>query len=122
MKNKPYPRRKFLLKCLGAATVFFGGASILNSCNSDPDKANHQGNSSSVPKSCDDVTGVSKSEMEKRKKLGYVKESTVPGSHCSNCNFYIPPDSDKKYGGCILFKGPVCSAGYCTQYVAKSKT
>lgn len=74
------------------------------------------------PESCTDLSGVSKSEIKKRKQLGYVKETTVPGSDCGNCNFYIPPDGDKKYGGCILFAGPVCSSGFCTQYVAKPKS
>ena len=63
---------------------------------------------------------ISESELEKRKKFGYMDESTVPDSHCGNCSLFIPPDSGKACGGCLLFKGPVRPTGYCTQYAAKT--
>jgi hypothetical protein len=94
-----------------------GGAVVLSSCNTN--KSQNNGGKESGPSNCNDLSGVSKSEIQKREQYGYVKESTVPGSHCGNCKLYIPPDDKNKFGGCLLFDGPVCPTGFCTQYNAK---
>jgi hypothetical protein len=65
---------------------------------------------------CDDMTGVSPEELEKRKKLAYVNKSPIPDSHCGNCALHIPPQEGKACGGCVLFKGPVRSEGYCAYW------
>lgn len=65
---------------------------------------------------CDDLSGVSAEEIEKRKKLAYVNKTPIPDSHCSNCTLYLPPAKDKPCGGCLLFKGPVRSEGYCAYW------
>lgn len=65
---------------------------------------------------CDDLTGTSAEEIEKRKKLAYVNKTPIPDSHCSNCTLYIPPAKDKPCGGCMLFKGPVRQEGYCAYW------
>ncbi len=120
MEKSAYSRRKFVGRCIGAGMAFFGGALLLSSCESNKSARNGQGESDKRENaSCDDLSGVSKSEIEKREKFGYMKESTVPGSHCGNCSLYIPPQADKHCGRCLLFKGPVRPTGYCTQYAAK---
>ncbi len=119
MKNKEYSRRKFIRKCLGTGSTFLvGGALILSSCES---KKSPQGNKkeTSTNSSCDDLSGVSKSEIEKRQKFAYVDKSPVPGNFCGNCSLYVPQTDNAACGGCMLFKGPVCSAGHCIQFVAK---
>ncbi len=65
---------------------------------------------------CDDLSGVSAEEIEKRKKLAYVNKTPIPDSHCSNCTLYLPPAKDKPCGGCLLFKGPVRPEGYCAYW------
>lgn len=70
-------------------------------------------------RSCDDLSGVRKNEIEKRQKLAYVDKSAVPGNFCGNCSLYIPQTDNAECGGCMLFKGPVHSAGHCIQYIAK---
>jgi hypothetical protein len=122
MEKSTYSRRKFIGKCLGPATAFLGGAIILSSCKSKTTENNQENNGKPESASCDDLSGVSKSEIEKREKFGYVKESTVPGSHCGNCSLYIPPEQGQHCGKCLLFKGPVRPTGYCTQYVAKDQS
>lgn len=118
MSRGSYTRRTFIGKCLGITMLAIGGAAVSSCNNGGPDKKGQKGNAGSG--SCDDLSGVSQSEIEKRKKFGYVKESMIPGSHCGNCGLYVPPAPEGNCGDCLLFKGPVRATGYCTQYVAKS--
>ena len=62
---------------------------------------------------CKDLSGVSKNDIEARTKLGYAEKSPLPDMVCGNCNLHIPPSAGKECGGCMLFKGPVYSSGYC---------
>jgi hypothetical protein len=70
---------------------------------------------------CDDLTGVSAEDLDKRKKLAYVIKSPIPDSHCSNCALHLPPAKGKTCGGCLLFKGPVRDEGYCAYWAPVNK-
>jgi hypothetical protein len=95
-----------------------GGAMIISSCESK--KSGQADNKAASSKNfCDDLSGASEGEMEKRKKFGYVDKSTVPENRCGSCSMYIPNEQNKECGGCLLFAGPVHASGYCIQYVAK---
>src|SRR6185312_17081634 len=112
MENKGYSRRKFINKCLRTGSLFFGGALFLNSCNTN--NSNDSGKKQSTSKEpCGDLSGVSEEELKKRRRLGYVSKSPVPGSFCGNCSLYIPPTMQDGCGGCLLFKGPVDAEGHC---------
>ncbi len=138
--KKGYSRREFIGKYFYTGTIFLGGG-ILLSCTSlksaansipGPDPAgqnkagqdtikkepqpNPQDKTAQEKNPCDDMTGVSAEELEKRKKLAYVNKTPIPDSHCSNCTLYIPPAKDKPCGGCMLFKGPVRKEGYCAYW------
>lgn len=140
--NNKYSRRAFIGKYFYSSSVLLGGA-LLIGCTSLNSVANNipdpEGNDSkadgqdtiktSQPQTqqpaaeqaqqknpCDDLTGVSAEEIEKRKKLAYVNKTPIPDSHCSNCTLYIPPGKDKPCGGCMLFKGPVRPEGYCAYW------
>lgn len=117
MSKHSYTRRSFIGKCLGISAAGMGGL-ILSGCHN-TESGQQEQKPASGPANCDDLTGVSEAELEKRKKFGYVQESTVPGSHCENCSLYVPPGQGDGCGGCLLFKGPVRPTGYCTQYAAK---
>jgi len=140
-KNK-YSRREFIGKYFYTSSVLLGGGVLLGctslksisndipeSAAADSPKAvqdtvkltpaqpSQQAQVASQQKSpCDDLTGVSAEEIEKRKKLAYVSKTPIPDSHCSNCTLYIPPAKDKPCGGCMLFKGPVRPEGYCAYW------
>lgn len=121
MANKDYSRRKFINKCVTTGSLFFGGAMLLNSCHTNESpggKIENKKQSTSVDP-CNDLSGVSSAELEKRHKFGYVKKSTDSERFCGNCSLFLPPLSEKDCGGCLLFKGPVSPEGYCIQYVAK---
>jgi hypothetical protein len=112
-------RRQFIGKCLGIGALIAGGVIVIDGCG--PGRSDKQPSSKNAAAgSCDDLSGISESEIAKRKKFGYVKESTIPGSHCGNCSLFIPGDPGNPCGGCLLFKGPVRATGYCTQYAAKT--
>lgn len=115
MEKRAYSRRGFIEKCVGVGATILGGAVLLTACGMNGKKA---GSAATDP--CDDFSDVSASELEKRKKFGYMDESTVPGRHCGNCSLFIPGKSENDCGGCLLFNGPVHPTGYCTQYAAKT--
>lgn len=108
--KQAYSRRKFI-----SASLFFGAGLVFAGCDSKKSTQAEKENATSVG-SCDDFTGVSKAEIEKRKELGYVKESPIPDNQCDNCNLYIPQGTEKACGGCMLFDGPVQALGYCTYW------
>lgn len=119
MGNKSYSRRKFIGKCLGISSLAAAGALTLASCGQSK-QADNDEHQTAGGDPCDDLSGLSAAEKQQRKQFGYVKQSSVPGSHCGNCRLYLPPKSGEQCGGCLLFKGPVHAAGYCTQYEAQT--
>ena len=121
MGGKDYSRRKFINKCFSSGSVLLGSVLFLN-CRGTNESSS--GNESGHKKPsisddpCNDLTSLSDGELKKRQSLGYVKQSTVPDNSCGNCALYIPAKSEKKCGGCILFKGPVYIEGHCVQWAA----
>ncbi len=73
------------------------------------------------PADCNDLRGVSQAEIDKRKKLGYVKEAPSPDVRCEVCKLYLPADAGKNCGGCSLFKGPVAAIASCTYFAPLSE-
>lgn len=116
-------RRTFIGRCAGTGAALLGTVLLLNSCGGGSeesrDSAVDQGTGAKPADPCTDFTGVSAQELEKRKKLGYVDRSEVPGSNCANCGLYVPPADGAACGSCLLFKGPVYGEGHCIQWVAK---
>ena len=66
--------------------------------------------------SCDDLSGLGETDLKAREGFAYVKESPLKESRCNNCNLWLPPKGEAPCGGCLLFKGPVFSEGYCTYW------
>lgn len=122
MKEKEYSRRRFINQCAGHGAALLGTMLLLNSCGGNgKDKPAAGEEASGKPADpCNDFTGVSAEELDKRKRMAYVDKSEVPGSSCGNCGLYIPWKDQATCGGCLLFKGPVHADGHCTQWVAKA--
>ena len=123
MKDKQLARRKFLNKCLSAGSAILGSAFAFSSCNSNTSSKDEESDlkkNSQSPQSCDDLTGVSNEELEKRQSLGYISKTRIPDSYCAKCSLYIP-GATENCGGCFLFKGPVHAEGYCVQYAPKAQ-
>ena len=106
-------RRKFITHYLCANAIVLGCNLALGACSS---KKSIEENTSKTSDPCGDLSGVSESELEKRNKLGYVREAPVPEKQCNMCKLYLPPKTDEKCGGCMLFKGPVDAKGSCTYW------
>ncbi|WP_018616958.1 high-potential iron-sulfur protein [Segetibacter koreensis] len=121
MRNKEYSRRKFISKCIGSSSIFMaGGALIFSSC--DSNKSNPADKKqTSATNFCDDLSNVSKSELEKRKTFAYVDRSPLPDRSCGNCALFVPKTDNQSCGECMLFKGPVRAAGHCIQWASKEQ-
>lgn len=73
------------------------------------------------PPPCEDLSGLSAVELEKRKGLGYVPESPQPDMRCDNCKLWLPDKANSPCGNCMLFKGPVHPKGYCTYWASREE-
>lgn len=119
MGEKIFSRRNFVKGFTGIFTSSAIAAIFISSgCTSNNSDKSSEETKRKIT-DCDDLSGVSEPELKKRRALSYVTESTVPGSHCSNCALYIPPKEGETCGGCLLFDGPVYAGGYCSQYQPK---
>lgn len=139
MKDNIYSRRKFISKYLTAGALFSGALTFISikalaqtkpkPKTQTPKKTTKTSAHPAAKKTtaakpaavdpCDDYTGVSASDLDKRRKMAYVTQSPIPDSHCENCALHLPAaESKKECLGCMLFKGPVRPTGYCTYWAA----
>lgn len=114
MPDLNFSRRKFIQRTIefGAAIL---GIGFMGGCGREEEVEQ-----TGFTESCDDLSNVSQSEIDKRDLYGYVEETPYPANRCDNCNLYIPPEEDERCGGCVLFKGPVFAAGYCDYWEPES--
>lgn len=118
-KGENHSRRNFLGKLANAGLVMIGANSLAGCENKKEANTDAQSKNEKPVSSCDDLTGVSESDLAVREKLGYVEESPIADNLCHNCNLYLPPKDGQACGGCMLFKGPVFSDAYCTYWAPK---
>jgi hypothetical protein len=115
MADSECSRRKFMKNIVQYGVVVMS-AGIIGGCGRREDTAaqnESEGGQGGFPGSCDDLSNVSQSEIDKRDVYGYVDETPYPEYRCDNCSLYIPPGEEENCGGCVLFEGPVFAAGYC---------
>ncbi|CAG4989829.1 hypothetical protein DYBT9275_00390 [Dyadobacter sp. CECT 9275] len=115
-------RRNFFKKSFFSGSVLLTSGVLLSACNSTESKKeakqdDKQAKPSADP--CNDFSGISDTDLKAREKLGYVKESPIADSKCSNCQLYLPQKDTPACGKCQLFKGPVLATGYCTYWAAQ---
>lgn len=123
MNAKDYSRRNFIRRLVGGGAAITGAGIFIQGCQGD-NNSSTKTDSGSAPVSadpCSDFSGVSAAELEKRKKFGYVDKTPEEGKACHNCGLFIPWEKEKTCGGCLLFKGPVHTDGYCMQWAAKAQ-
>jgi len=118
-------RRRFLQKIGALGLLGAGAGTLLSACGGSDDGASSNSTaesttSSSGSLSCNDVSDLSASEIERRNAqitaLNYVEETPNPEQNCANCLFYQAPSGGSECGGCTLFPGPVHPNGYCTTW------
>ncbi len=113
--QKIYGRREFIWKHFFSSFFLLSATIMASKCGSKKSPA--EGESKGVTiNPCEDLSEVSKHDIETRNKFGYVKKSPLPDKTCDNCKLHIPPAAGKECGECLLFKGPVYSSGYCTYW------
>ncbi len=111
MKNQnKLSRREFLISAGVVGTTLLVGNKI----------SNLSVDLLAVQPKCDNVSGLTKEEIEQRKALKYVDNSPEKGKLCSNCALYVPAKAGSQCGGCTLIKGPISPNGWCTSWVPKS--
>ncbi|MBN8826653.1 MULTISPECIES: high-potential iron-sulfur protein [unclassified Spirosoma] len=118
-KQQRYSRRQFIGKSIFSVSTALGLALVLSRCQSKTTSGQEEKKASVNP--CEDFSGVSETDLQTRKKLGYVAQSPRPESKCGNCNLWLPPKEGQSCGSCMLFKGPVYTTGYCTYWAPQGK-
>jgi hypothetical protein len=104
-------RKEFLIKSLGLMGATIAVPSLLSSCGGETKKE-------LAANACDDLSGVSETEIKKREGVKYVSQTTDPAKNCANCRFYKAPAQAGECGGCQLFAGKVHPNGYCQSWFA----
>lgn len=111
--SKEFTRRQFIRQSIGSG---FGLLGIAFQACQNTEKSDQKERTASQPTSCDDLSGLSEEELKPRETFGYAKESPITDSRCSNCKLWLPDKKKENCGKCLLFKGPVFAAGYCTYW------
>ncbi len=114
-----YARRKFLKHITTAMGSLLGTLLLPTACRSGSSEQ-EQAETERKSNPCPDLTEIAATDLERRKKFGYVDNSPISESQCSNCNLWLPPTSERPCGGCTLFAGPVAAEGYCTYWAPQS--
>jgi hypothetical protein len=108
-------RRIFLRRCWGLGLAVATGSALVSSCTT-VKKPVAKTKAPAETNPCEDLSGVDKVDIEKRKSLGYVSLSPMPDKQCDNCKLWVPAAKGKDCGGCLLFTGPVSPEGNCTYW------
>ena len=111
-------RRDFIKGQFKFALLFFG--LVQTACRPEKRSDANAGEAATTVDPCDDLSGLSEEELKPRKSFGYVPESPLEESKCSNCKLWIPDQANETCGKCLLFKGPVYAAGYCTYWAPQT--
>lgn len=111
-------RRAFLEKCWESSLAFSAGSIWITACRSTK-KIVAKSGAPAAANPCEDLTGVSQVDVEKRNALGYVSLSPMPDKQCDGCKLWIPMPEGKECGGCLLFTGPVAPEGNCTYWAPR---
>jgi hypothetical protein len=106
--NKTLSRRAYLNRCWSLSAAIAAGG--LSSCAKE----------GTPYASCTDTRSLSETDMETRRSLAYVDQSTVANRACANCVIYIEPASPGQCGNCQLVKGQISASGYCNAWAAKA--
>jgi hypothetical protein len=104
--TKLITRRQLLRRTLAAGAAV-AGAGYLIGCDSKDDEL-----------SCDDASGLSADEQQRRTALQYTDNSPKPDQHCDDCQFYEDRGAGQ-CGGCTIMPGPVHPKGWCASYAPK---
>lgn len=116
MKIQVSSRRAFVARLAFHTGVVLSAGYLVMAC----DKKQSARNDDVTPVDfCDDLSAVSENDLALRKQFAYVDASPIEDSQCDNCNLFLPPKSEQRCGGCMLFKGPVAKSGYCTYWAPK---
>jgi hypothetical protein len=122
MSDSGFSRRKFMQYIVQYGSVILG-AGLMGGCGRNEDssiQSEGEGEQGGFSGSCDDLSNVSQSEIDKRDVYGYVDETPYPENRCDNCSLFIPPGAEESCGGCVLFEGPVFAAGYCDYWAPET--
>ncbi|MBC7383420.1 MAG: high-potential iron-sulfur protein [Bacteroidia bacterium] len=76
-------------------------------------------NNSGTPSNCNDISGLSNTDLAPRLALAYIPVSIEPDKNCGNCRFIKLVSEPNGCAGCQLFKGPVNTIGYCKSWFIK---
>jgi hypothetical protein len=103
--SKLISRRDLLRKTLAVGAAVAGSGALL-ACSKDEGL------------SCQDVSGLSADEQQRRTALQYTDKTPKPEQTCDNCQFYQAKAADQ-CGGCTILPGPVHPKGWCASWAAK---
>jgi hypothetical protein len=103
MNQEPMVRREALRRLAIFSTVALPAA-WLAACSKSPN--------------CEDVSALSKEELEVRKNAEYVQQAMQVSKKCDGCAQWVAPTPDK-CATCKVLKGPIVAEGSCKLFAPK---
>lgn len=120
--KQAFSRRDFFKKCAltlpGLTGLSFLGTGCENNTAVDNPQTKSPPNSPDSA-NCDDLSALTKAELEARKKLNYEDVATDKTRICNVCALYIEPPQGGECGHCTLVKGPIKPGGTCAYFAPK---
>ncbi len=107
--------RKDFFKQVGAiGTAAAGLAVFVSACGGGGDST-----PATAPDPCNDLSNLTETDLVMRRNVNYITQTEIPEQRCDNCQLFKQPEAGSSCGGCLLFKGPVTNAGWCSSWIEK---
>ena len=130
MSTNQYNRRHFIRQtgiCGLAVVATASGLTILTGCNAKQEAEevaatphNAINAAQAVADPCNDLSSLTKGEIETRNAYDYESRSADGTELCRTCEFWQPSGSGELCGTCTLMNGPIHPLGTCNSWEEKA--
>lgn len=127
------PERRRFLREAGTISIAglaaLGGLASFSGCGGDGESSRRADGTDTAPPAsasssaagdaagpCNDLSNLTRAEIENREVYDYQPRSEYPEELCSNCEYWEPGAEGEKCGGCSLMAGPIHPDGWCSAW------
>ena len=114
-------RRVFIKRCVYVVAVAIAGCDRSRPSQQKPDAAKAQPGVPPERVPCNDLAGLAKDEVARRKALKYTDRAPDSSRNCGGCaHLQLVPGSDSPCKRCSVIAGPVHINGWCSAWLQRS--
>jgi hypothetical protein len=97
--------------------VIFGSHTIISSCIQQKDEQTAS-DDRKQPDPCEDLSMLSKDELEIRTTFEYVNKMPYPDKRRDNRSLWVEAEEGHKCGGCQIMNGPIQPGAYWNAWIS----